>query len=188
MNPEFPPQLGGGASAARLIHQLRAYGAARRNAGFLLLDTGDIFQGTLVGTKTKGDAVVRYMNEVGYDAWVLGNHEFDLGRDVPEEAGASRPTSPCSPPTSSTPPTACARHFAQPYLIHDFGKMKVGIVGITTAGTVRASFEENVKHLVFEPEVHHAGRLPRHAARAGLRHRDRRLPPRSAFRPLGSLG
>jgi len=70
MNPEFPPQLGGGASAATLITWTRDY-CRKSGKGFLLLDTGDIFQGTLVGTKSEGEAVMRYMNEVGYDAWVV---------------------------------------------------------------------------------------------------------------------
>ena len=55
MNPEFPPQLGGGASAATLINRLREY-CREQGKGFLLIDTGDIFQGTLVGTKTEGEA------------------------------------------------------------------------------------------------------------------------------------
>ncbi len=151
MNPEFPPQLGGGASAARLINQLRAI-AKRDHGGFLLLDTGDIFQGTLVGTKSKGDAVVRYMNEVGYDAWVLGNHEFDLGRAVPEGLMQQADFAVLSANVIDTT-GGVRRNFARPYLIRDFGVMKVGIVGITTSGTTRASFEENVRNLVFEPEV-----------------------------------
>ena len=151
MNPEFPPQLGGGASAARLIDQLRAI-ARQEHKGFLLLDTGDIFQGTLVGTKTKGDAVVRYMNEVGYEAWVLGNHEFDLGRAVPEGLMQQAEFAVLSANVIDTT-GGVRRPFARPYLIRDYGVMKVGIVGITTCGTTRASFSENVKNLVFEPEV-----------------------------------
>jgi 5'-nucleotidase / UDP-sugar diphosphatase len=151
MNAEHPPQLGGAASAQTLINQLRQYARAKAG-GFLLLDTGDIFQGTLVGTKSRGEAVMRAMNEMGYDAWVLGNHEFDLGRDVPETLmrEAEFPTLSANIYDTSG---GTWKHFAQPYTIKNFGEFKVGIIGITTAGTVRAAFEENIKNLFFGPEV-----------------------------------
>jgi 2',3'-cyclic-nucleotide 2'-phosphodiesterase (5'-nucleotidase family) len=151
MNPEFPPQLGGGASAARLISYLREY-CRQKKEGFLLLDTGDIFQGTLVGTKTKGEAVVRYMNEVGYDAWVLGNHEFDLGRIVPENLVRQADFAVLSSNVVDT--TGGQRtDFVKPYIIRNYGPMKVGVIGITTSGTVRQAFKENIEGLFFGPEV-----------------------------------
>ncbi|HNT52581.1 MAG TPA: metallophosphoesterase [Candidatus Syntrophosphaera sp.] len=76
MNPDFPPQLGGGASAATLIKQVRALGNDKRAS--LLLDAGDFFQGRPVGTVTKGRAVMEYMNTIGYDAMTIGNHEYDI--------------------------------------------------------------------------------------------------------------
>ncbi|MDD2424218.1 MAG: multifunctional 2',3'-cyclic-nucleotide 2'-phosphodiesterase/5'-nucleotidase/3'-nucleotidase, partial [Candidatus Cloacimonetes bacterium] len=69
MNPEFPPQLGGGASAASLIKQVRSFRSPTRET--LLLDAGDFFQGRPVGTVTQGRAVIEYMNAVGYDAMTL---------------------------------------------------------------------------------------------------------------------
>lgn len=151
MNPEYPPGLGGGASAARVINYARDY-CKEQGKGFLLIDTGDIFQGTLVGTKSEGEAVMRFMNEVGYDAWVIGNHEFDLGRDVCEDLmrQANFPTLSANIFDSTD---AGLVHFAQPYLIRDLGSLKVGLVGITTAGTMRASFAENVRGLYFGPET-----------------------------------
>jgi 5'-nucleotidase/UDP-sugar diphosphatase len=151
MNPEHPPELGGAASAMRIINRLRRF--ARENQdGFLLLDTGDIFQGTLVGTKTQGEAVMRAMNQMGYNAWVLGNHEFDLGRDVPE-ALMKQANFPTLSANIYDTTGGVWRHFAQPYLIKDYGAFKVGIIGITTAGTVREAFAENIKNLYFAPEV-----------------------------------
>lgn len=46
----------------------------------LLLDAGDVFQGTLYFTEYKGEADLALMNYMGYDAMTLGNHEFDLGK------------------------------------------------------------------------------------------------------------
>ncbi|MCA8865543.1 MULTISPECIES: bifunctional metallophosphatase/5'-nucleotidase [unclassified Halomonas] len=45
----------------------------------LLLDAGDIFSGTLYFTEFQGQDALEFMNMMGYDAFVPGNHEFDLG-------------------------------------------------------------------------------------------------------------
>ncbi|MGP9678083.1 bifunctional metallophosphatase/5'-nucleotidase [Halomonas sp. AOP27-A1-41] len=59
-------------------------GEAREQFGDgLLLDAGDIFSGTLYFTEYQGQDAVEFMNLMGYDAFVPGNHEFDLGD--PEE-------------------------------------------------------------------------------------------------------
>ncbi|MCB8888385.1 bifunctional metallophosphatase/5'-nucleotidase [Vreelandella malpeensis] len=44
----------------------------------LLLDAGDIFSGTLYFNEFKGLDAVEFMNRMGVDAFVPGNHEFDL--------------------------------------------------------------------------------------------------------------
>ncbi|MGP9686893.1 bifunctional metallophosphatase/5'-nucleotidase [Halomonas sp. AOP25-F1-15] len=49
----------------------------------LLLDAGDIFSGTLYFNEFQGQDALEFMNLMGYDALVPGNHEFDLGD--PEE-------------------------------------------------------------------------------------------------------
>jgi 5'-nucleotidase len=47
--------------------------------GTLLLDGGDLFQGTLAAKITEGAVVIEAMNQVGYTAAAMGNHEFDYG-------------------------------------------------------------------------------------------------------------
>ena len=81
LNPNFPPMLGGGAAAAAIISEYRKL-AEENGDIFLLFDSGDIFQGTPLGTKTEGKAIIEYMNQVGYTAAAAGNHDFDLGKDV----------------------------------------------------------------------------------------------------------
>ncbi|UJW56276.1 5'-nucleotidase C-terminal domain-containing protein [Bacillus sp. A116_S68] len=49
----------------------------------LLLDAGDVFSGTLYFNEFRGQDAVEFMNLMEYDAFVPGNHEFDLGD--PEE-------------------------------------------------------------------------------------------------------
>ncbi|HOE91988.1 MAG TPA: multifunctional 2',3'-cyclic-nucleotide 2'-phosphodiesterase/5'-nucleotidase/3'-nucleotidase, partial [Candidatus Cloacimonadota bacterium] len=49
MNPEFPPQLGGGASAATYIKEVRKLSDGKKRESFLF-DVGDFFQGRPIGS------------------------------------------------------------------------------------------------------------------------------------------
>jgi 5'-nucleotidase len=59
---------------------------ARRadGGGMLLVDAGDMFQGTLESNLAEGADVVRAYNVIGYDAVAIGNHEFDFGPEGPD--------------------------------------------------------------------------------------------------------
>jgi 2',3'-cyclic-nucleotide 2'-phosphodiesterase (5'-nucleotidase family) len=48
----------------------------------ILLDAGDLFQGTPASNLSYGRPVVEYYNRMGYAASALGNHEFDWGIDT----------------------------------------------------------------------------------------------------------
>ncbi len=52
--------------------------------GVLLLDGGDLFQGTLASNLTEGSVVVEAYNHLGYTAVAVGNHEFDYGPVGPQ--------------------------------------------------------------------------------------------------------
>ncbi len=56
-----------------------AYEAAGKEV--ILVDNGDATQGDVIGTLSKGEAIVELMNAVGYDVATIGNHEFDYGMD-----------------------------------------------------------------------------------------------------------
>ncbi len=65
---------GGYVRRATLVKQLR-----RDTPDLLLLDCGDFSQGSVFYSLFKGEVEVRMMNEMGYDACTIGNHEFDCG-------------------------------------------------------------------------------------------------------------
>ncbi|KAF9559497.1 5'-nucleotidase, partial [Agrocybe pediades] len=48
----------------------------------LFLNAGDEFQGTLFYTLFKGEKIAQTLNQLGFDAMTLGNHEFDDGDDL----------------------------------------------------------------------------------------------------------
>ncbi len=68
---------GGAAKRAALIQQIRA-----QQANVLLLDAGDIFQGTPYFNFFFGELEYELMNKMGYDAATIGNHDFDAGMEV----------------------------------------------------------------------------------------------------------
>ena len=72
-HPRFP-NLGGAARRAALIQSIR-----NENPDVLLLDAGDIFQGTPYFNFYGGELEFRLMNRMGYEAATLGNHDFDNG-------------------------------------------------------------------------------------------------------------
>ncbi|MBP6532395.1 MAG: metallophosphatase [Bacteroidia bacterium] len=74
-DPKYP-NMGGVARRAALIKKIRA---AEKNV--LLLDAGDIFQGTPYFNLYGGELEFKLMSEMGYDASTLGNHDFDNGID-----------------------------------------------------------------------------------------------------------
>jgi 5'-nucleotidase len=74
-DPKYPNQ-GGFARRAALIKKIRS-----EEKNILLLDAGDIFQGTPYFNFYAGELEYKLMSTMGYDAVTLGNHDFDLGLD-----------------------------------------------------------------------------------------------------------
>ena len=70
------PNQGGFARRATLIQQIRS-----QEKNILLLDAGDIFQGTPYFNFYGGELEFKLMSMMGYDAATMGNHDFDNGLD-----------------------------------------------------------------------------------------------------------
>ena len=72
-NAEYPGR-GGMIRLASLIAKTKA-----ENPNMILLDAGDMFQGTPYFNYFKGDLMLKLMSKMGYDTGTIGNHEFDNG-------------------------------------------------------------------------------------------------------------
>jgi 5'-nucleotidase/UDP-sugar diphosphatase len=147
MDQEFPPQLGGGASLAALADHERAK-AKQEGKGFLLFDTGDIWQGTPVGNYEQGEIVMEFMNRMGYDAWSPGNHEFDAGLDEAFKIFnmARFPVLAANLVESETgeiPPPV------KPYIIMEVQGITIGIIGLITEETPYYALPEDVQAVKF---------------------------------------
>ena len=70
-------EMGGSAILAGYLANLRA----ENPGGVILLDGGDLFQGTIASNVTEGAVVVDVYNYLGYTAAAIGNHEFDYGSE-----------------------------------------------------------------------------------------------------------
>lgn len=71
---KYYPGLGGFARRGALVKKIR-----EQEKNVLLLDSGDIFQGTPYFNYYGGELEFKLMSQMGYDAATLGNHDFDAG-------------------------------------------------------------------------------------------------------------
>lgn len=115
--------LGGVAARAALIDKLR-----KEEEELLLLDAGDIFQGTPYFNLYKGEPEIRCMSAMGYDAATIGNHDFDAGLEnlANQLTFASFPIVICNYDFSGTP----MEHKYVPYKVFNKGKLRIGITGV----------------------------------------------------------
>jgi 2',3'-cyclic-nucleotide 2'-phosphodiesterase (5'-nucleotidase family) len=160
---ESLPMLGG------YLHILR-----KKNK-VVVLDAGDMFQGTVESNLTEGAAVVDMYNTLGMRAVAIGNHEFDFGPVGP----AATPRSPDDDPQGALKARAAQARF--PFLsanvransttgaegehapvawknVHPSALIRVlgipiGIVGATTEGTPNMTLAANLQGVRITPIV-----------------------------------
>jgi len=65
------------------VDEMTTYIKNRRaeNENMLLLSAGDMWQGSAESNLTKGNLTTEWMNDIGFDAMVMGNHEYDWGSE-----------------------------------------------------------------------------------------------------------
>lgn len=94
----------------------------------LLVDAGDIVQGTLYFNLYRGDVEYKVMNQLGYDLQVLGNHEFDNGID--ELADHLRDAKGTYITTNYDIDGTPLEGLLVPYVVKNFNGKKVGFFGL----------------------------------------------------------
>ena len=133
----------------------------------IVVDSGDMFQGTLESNLFEGEAVVLGYNHIGYAAVAVGNHEFDygpLGEDVvarkpgDDPLGAlKRNTQVAKFPFLSAnmveKSTGKIPDWSRPYTIVSRGGARIGIIGLSTPDTPNVTMTANVTSLSFTDPV-----------------------------------
>lgn len=115
--------LGGVAARMQLINDIR-----NKETHVLLLDAGDIFQGTPYFNLYKGEPEIKAMAQMGYDACTMGNHDFDAGLEnfAVQMRHAQFPVLLCNYDFKGT----AMEGKALPYKIFKRGRLKIGVTGV----------------------------------------------------------
>ena len=124
---------------ARCVTQIRQW--QRQNLNSILIDVGDVYQGTDVSLRNQGELMIDLFNHLKYDAWIVGNHEFDWGVE-PFLHAVERSAMPVVAANMSMEGAAAgnfrdAKHpFAkvQPYVLKEIAGIKIAIIGVATPG------------------------------------------------------
>ena len=125
--------VGGFARCATCIRQWR-----RESPHSLTVDVGDVVQGTAFSFADGGVGMIELFNRLGYDAWTLGNHDFDWG---PEKLEANLALSGAAVLTANLERGgAAAGAFdgawgkVMPWKVFEVGGFQIGLVGLITPG------------------------------------------------------
>lgn len=134
--------IGGSAYISTLIKNIKE----KYQGQVLLLDAGDIAQGTPISNIFRGEPVVKTMNIEGYDAMTLGNHEFDWGqKSLMEMLGKAKFSIVCANVLKEN-----GEPLFTPYIIKKINGIKFIILGLCTPETPTITMPANVKGLKFE--------------------------------------
>ncbi|HET7711097.1 MAG TPA: 5'-nucleotidase C-terminal domain-containing protein [Thermoanaerobaculia bacterium] len=149
---------------------LASYVSALRKANggrVVVVDSGDVFQGTLESNLFEGEPIVHAYNAIGYHAVAVGNHEFDYGPAGP----AAIPKSPSDDPLGALKRNAALARFkflsanmvekstgktpawALPSALLDVAGIRLGVIGLTTPDTPNVTMKQNVTTLEFTDPV-----------------------------------
>jgi 2',3'-cyclic-nucleotide 2'-phosphodiesterase/3'-nucleotidase len=142
------PAARGLAAAATLIDRVR-----RETPHTVLIDCGDTIQGSPLagvhqvavrdGRTQVPEPMMLAMNRIGYDAMVVGNHEFNFGlRNIAAARATAR-----FPWLSANTATGDALAPFAPYLLKTVGGVKVAVVGVTTAAVPEWEKPEQIRGL-----------------------------------------
>ena len=148
------PEYAGKAGFVRRATVIK--GMREQNKDLLLFDCGDFSQGSPYYNMFKGEVEVKLMNEMGYDAGTIGNHEFDFGLDNMARLFKM-----------ANFPIVCANYgvkgtvlegIVKPYVILEREGVKIGVFGLSPVleGLVQT---KNYEGVVFESPIEAAQRV-----------------------------
>ncbi len=130
------PDLGGMARCATQIALWR-----HENPNSILIDVGDVYQGTQFALGDQGRRMIDLFNLLRYDAWIVGNHEFDWGMEpfLHAVARSRMPVLAANTALAGKPAGKFEQRdhpFSriQPFLLKEIAGIKLAVIGLTTPG------------------------------------------------------
>ena len=143
----------GDAKLATVIKEERA-----KNPQTLVVDAGDAFQGLPISNSSKGEERAKILNEIGYDAMAVGNHEFDFGLDE-----AKKYKEILNFPLLSANTYANNARVFQASTIVDKDKNVEGdefvVIGVTTPETATKTHPKNIQGVTFADPITEVNRV-----------------------------
>lgn len=120
----------------------------KQKENVLVFDAGDMFQGLPFANLEKGKSIIPIVNQVGYDAMAVGNHEFDFGAanlmEIEKEVNF---------PMIAANVTKNGQDVFKPYIVKEIDGIKVGVFGLSTPETAFKTHPDNVKGYEFTDMV-----------------------------------
>jgi len=148
---EGSPAIGGFDALSAYLETARA-----AETELLLLDAGDILSGTPLGELeldgVRGAEMTGFLGDLGYDAWVVGNHEFDQGYDTIAALVAGSPV-PALGANLQSPDGGPAMDGLEPSRVFERGGVRVGVIGITTPDLKRLVSPETWSRVQLKDEL-----------------------------------
>ncbi len=130
----------------------------KQNPEILIISSGDMFQGTLLSSLTRGRAVVEAMNLIGFDAMTVGNHEFDWGTEIltcfqngiESDGEANFPFLGANIVLKESLKTP---EWLTPYTIFKRENLKIGVIGVIGQNFRESILASKVKDVLFTDEM-----------------------------------
>ena len=169
INYDGRADLGG---LARCVTQIRRWRAENPNS--LLIDIGDVYQGTEFALSDQGRRMIDLFNLLCYDAWVVGNHEFDWGIEAFLHAVQNSRMPVLAANTllesKAAGDFADAHHpFAkiQPFILKEIAGIKIAVIGLATPGVPFWFPPQFIAGIEFQDPIEPARRALRRARSLG---------------------
>jgi 5'-nucleotidase len=139
----------------------------QKEQAFVLIDGGDMFQGTLASNMQEGLPIVEAYNQLGYHAVAIGNHEFDfgpVGSDTTVQGAGQDPRGALKKLAKAADfpflganilegevPAPIAWSNVSPTAMTSVAGVRIGIIGISTFDTPRVTLAANFVGLQMAP-------------------------------------
>jgi 5'-nucleotidase len=159
-------QFGGLVGISAYVNALRTVRTADGGA-VLVVDAGDMWQGTLASNLGEGASMVEAYNALGVRGAAIGNHEFDFGPEGPSQT----PVASSDDPRGALKARAREADFpllaanlvdtttgrlvdwdnVQPSVMVDLGVARIGVIGVLTRSTLQTTIAANTRGLAIAP-------------------------------------
>jgi len=160
--------FGGAALLSSYVEILKSAATAAQGNSIpaVIIDAGDLFQGTLVSNSAEGKPVIAFYNYLAVDAAAIGNHDFDFGPTGPD----SVPIHPGEDPVGALKDRMAQARFpflsanifegdgtrpswAKPSAMIKRDGLKIGVIGFSTQETPVMTNRKNIAGLAFDDPV-----------------------------------